>query len=129
MRLEARPLCCACRAAVTVRVRAVRACAEALGLPIAAAPTLSMALGSGCATPLQMAGAYATLAARGLAAEPHLIRLVKDARGATLFRHRPAVRRAARRCASPPLARMHAVLAMCGRSRDAAVRAGTLATR
>lgn len=83
----------------------MRGCAEALGLPMPHAPTLSMALGTNCASPLQVATAYAALAARGVAAEPYLVRLVKDSQGATIFRHRSKTRRVARKCAPPPCER------------------------
>lgn len=67
------------------------------------ANTLSMALGSCCASPLQVAGAYAALAARGTATEPFLISLVKDEAGSTLYKHRRISRCAASRCAPPLL--------------------------
>lgn len=66
------------------------------------APTLSMALGTSCASPLQVAAAYAAVAARGVAAEPYLVRLVKDSQGATIFRHRNKSRRVARKYAPLP---------------------------
>jgi membrane carboxypeptidase/penicillin-binding protein len=77
---------------------AVRRCAQALGLPMPDSPTLSMALGTTCATPLQVAAAYAALAARGVAAEPYLVNRIKDSNGATIFLHRNKTRRVARRC-------------------------------
>ncbi len=51
-------------------------------------------LGVGSVTPLEMASAYATLAAEGTYREPFLIREVVDAKGRTLLKHEPAERRA-----------------------------------
>ena len=82
----------------------MKAQAQALGLPMPEANTLSMALGTCAASPLQVAGAYAALAARGTATEPFMISLVKDESGSTLYKHRRIARCAASRCAAaqPP---------------------------
>ncbi|MGE5649243.1 MAG: penicillin-binding protein 1A [Bacillota bacterium] len=50
---------------------------------------LTMTLGTGSATPLQMAGAYAVFANGGYRVNPYLIRKVTDARGRELFNARP----------------------------------------
>jgi penicillin-binding protein 1A len=45
---------------------------------------LTMALGTGAVTPLQMAGAYAVFANGGYAVQPYLISKIEDARGAVI---------------------------------------------
>ena len=52
-------------------------------------PNLTMALGSGAVTPLQMAGAYAVFANGGYRVMPYLIQKVVDARGKVLFESAP----------------------------------------
>ena len=51
---------------------------------------LTMTLGTGSVTPLQLAGAYAVFANGGYRVDPYLIRKVTDARGRELFSARPA---------------------------------------
>ena len=50
---------------------------------------LTLALGSGAVTPLQMAGAYAVLANGGYRVEPWLIARIQDGDGKVLFEHAP----------------------------------------
>jgi penicillin-binding protein 1A len=52
---------------------------------------LTMTLGTGSVTPLQMAGAYSVFANGGYRVAPYLIRKVVDARGAVLSEAKPAV--------------------------------------
>ncbi|CDG82794.1 penicillin-binding protein 1A [Janthinobacterium agaricidamnosum] len=52
---------------------------------------LTMALGTGSVTPVQMAGAYALFANGGHQVEPYLIARITDARGALLSETRPPV--------------------------------------
>jgi penicillin-binding protein 1A len=52
---------------------------------------LTMALGAGSVTPLQMADAYAVFANGGYRVNPTLVTRVTDSRGALLAQHRPAV--------------------------------------
>lgn len=60
------------------------------GLPKERMPRdLSMALGSGSFTPLEMARAYAVLANQGYLVEPYFIAEIRDSRGQTLFQARP----------------------------------------
>ncbi|MEO8153764.1 MAG: PBP1A family penicillin-binding protein [Rhizobacter sp.] len=47
---------------------------------------LTLALGSGATTPLQLAGAYAVLANGGYSVKPTVIERIADAQGATLFK-------------------------------------------
>jgi penicillin-binding protein 1A len=52
---------------------------------------LTMALGAGSATPLQMAGAYATFANGGYRVKPWFITKIVDDRGETLYQAKPEV--------------------------------------
>jgi penicillin-binding protein 1A len=54
-------------------------------------PFLTMGLGAGAVTPLQMAGAYAVFANGGYRISPYLIGRITDARGATLSEAKPQV--------------------------------------
>ncbi len=51
--------------------------------------TLSLALGVGEVTPLELVNAYATIAARGFATPPQLVLRVRDRKGQVLEEHRP----------------------------------------
>jgi len=51
---------------------------------------LTLALGTGAVTPLQMAGAYAVFANGGYQVKPYLIAMVKDASGAVIAETKPA---------------------------------------
>ncbi len=53
------------------------------------APDPSVVLGTGSVTPLELAGAYATLAAEGRHAEPFGVSRITDARGRVLYQARP----------------------------------------
>jgi penicillin-binding protein 1A len=53
-------------------------------------PFLTMALGAGSVTPLQLAAAYATFANGGYRVEPYLIERVVDAQGSVLYEAHPA---------------------------------------
>lgn len=52
-------------------------------------PYLTMALGAGSVTPMQMAAAYSTFANGGYRIKPYLIAAIKDDKGATLFEAAP----------------------------------------
>lgn len=54
------------------------------------APDLSLALGTHAMTPLEIAGAYATLANGGYRVEPYLIQRIDDLNGNTIFDAQPA---------------------------------------
>jgi penicillin-binding protein 1A len=54
-------------------------------------PYLTMALGAGGVTPMQMASAYAVFANGGFRVTPYLIQRVEDAKGTVLFEARPEV--------------------------------------
>lgn len=63
--------------------------ARAMGIESPLEPHLSLALGSGDVTPLEMATAFATLANGGLRVKPMPILKVTDAKGKVLEDHRP----------------------------------------
>ena len=50
---------------------------------------LTMALGTGSVTPMQLAGAYSTFANGGFKVEPHFITHITDHEGDTIFRYAP----------------------------------------
>ena len=52
---------------------------------------LSLALGTSAVTPLQLAGAYGTLANGGFAVEPWLIDRIEDSNGSELVQHSPVI--------------------------------------
>jgi penicillin-binding protein 1A len=54
-------------------------------------PYLTMALGAGSTTPLQMAGAYAIFANGGFQVKPYFIAKITDDKGALLFQATPAI--------------------------------------
>ncbi|HEX9592950.1 MAG TPA: PBP1A family penicillin-binding protein [bacterium] len=88
------------RNVVTVRLlndigirRAVRF-AKGCGITSPLEADLSLALGASVVSPLEIASAYATFANGGQSVAPAAIRRVVSARGATLFEHTPAPRRA-----------------------------------
>ncbi|MDQ6909178.1 MAG: PBP1A family penicillin-binding protein [Actinomycetota bacterium] len=61
--------------------------AKRMGISNALVPNLSITLGTDTVTPLQMASAYATLAADGEYHEPYFIDRVNDRQGKLLFRN------------------------------------------
>jgi penicillin-binding protein 1A len=74
--------------------RVVVATAARLGVdPRRLTPQPSAVLGASSVTPLEMAGAYATLAAGGLRAAPYGVARVTDARGRLLYQAQPAAKR------------------------------------
>lgn len=64
-----------------VGVDSVIETARQAGLTTKLEPNLSLALGSSAVTPLEMAGAYATLARMGVAIKPQLVRKIENNRG------------------------------------------------
>jgi penicillin-binding protein 1A len=64
------------------------------GFDLARQPkNLTLALGTGAVTPLQMAGAYAVFANGGYKVQPYLIAKIEDARGVVLVENRAAAAR------------------------------------
>ncbi len=75
----------------TLGVNVVRDWAERFGLEAARQPdNLTLALGAGSTTPMQMARAYATLANGGWRQDPVLVERITDAQGKVLFEAPPA---------------------------------------
>ena len=65
---------------------------ERFGLDVQKLPTnLSLALGTGTVTPLELATAYCVLANGGFRVEPYFIERIEDARGEVLFQAEPWV--------------------------------------
>ncbi|MDP3174982.1 MAG: penicillin-binding protein 1A [Phenylobacterium sp.] len=83
------------RLAQGVGMKKIRDAAIKLGVVRDMAPVLSMALGAGETTPFKLTAAYASFVNGGRKIEPHLIELVQDREGKTIFR---ADRRNCPRC-------------------------------
>ena len=80
------------RVAQTLGTATVRDWASRFGLDPARQPdNLTLALGAGSVTPLQMAAGYATLANGGWYQAPVVIERITDAQGKTLFEAAPAL--------------------------------------
>jgi penicillin-binding protein 1A len=75
---------CAVRAAQRVGLDAVIDTARLAGIREKIAPEISLALGCSAASPLEMAGAYATLARGGVYVKPSTIRRIDDKHGNVL---------------------------------------------
>lgn len=76
-------------AADIVGPKAVAEAAQKAGIRRDLPVYLSLALGAGEVTLLELTNAYSTLAARGLYHEPYLVEYITDARGQILYRRRP----------------------------------------
>jgi penicillin-binding protein 1A len=83
------------RLAQSVGMTKISGMAEQLGVTKRMDRVLAMALGSGETTVFKMAGAYASFVNGGKKVEPHLIEMVQDREGKTIFR---ADRRECERC-------------------------------
>ncbi|UVW30387.1 penicillin-binding protein 1A [Massilia sp. H6] len=57
--------------------------------PARHASNLTLALGTGAVTPLQLAGAYAVFANGGYRVKPYLIAQIRDGNGSVILEHRP----------------------------------------
>jgi penicillin-binding protein 1A len=68
-------------------VEAVAAQARSLGIASDLPKYMSLALGAGEVTPLELAGAYATIANAGWRADPVFVRTVREASGRVLWEH------------------------------------------
>ncbi len=75
---------CSVRITQLVGVDSVIETARQAGLTTELQPNLSLALGSCAVTPLEMAGAYATLARMGVSIKPQLLRKIENNRGQIL---------------------------------------------
>ncbi|MDQ6927599.1 MAG: transglycosylase domain-containing protein [Actinomycetota bacterium] len=86
--------CAYARLVKIVGPEAVVDVAKRMGVTNPLSPNLSITLGSDTVTPLQMASAYATLAADGEHHAPYFIDRVDDQQGKLLFRNTPKADRA-----------------------------------
>jgi len=77
------------RAAQLVGLKAVVTTAKLAGVQSPLKPYPSLALGAQEVTPLEIASAYATIAAGGMRHEPRLVDLVEDSRGSVIFESKP----------------------------------------
>ncbi|WP_395672455.1 penicillin-binding protein 1A [Phenylobacterium sp.] len=75
------------RLAQGVGMTKISSLAERLGVTKKMDRVLAMALGSGETTVFKMAGAYSSFVNGGKKVEPHLIELVQDREGKTIYRH------------------------------------------
>ena len=74
------------RLAQAVGMKKIAATAIRFGVVSNMEPVLAMALGAGETTPLKLTGAYATFVNGGRRVDPHLIELVEDRDGKTVYR-------------------------------------------
>ena len=74
------------RLAQSVGMSKIRTAAINAGVVTDMAPVLAMALGAGETTPFKLTGAYSAFINGGLRVEPHVIELVQDREGKTIFR-------------------------------------------
>ncbi|MFP3899550.1 MAG: transglycosylase domain-containing protein [Acidimicrobiia bacterium] len=101
--------------------------AHRLGIGSDLPSELSLPLGTGAVTPLEMASAYATLANDGVRNAPYYIERVEDRHGRTIFEHEPA----SKRVVEPRVARLVTDILIkniqSGTGRAAAIRTGHVA--
>lgn len=74
------------RLAQSIGMEKIRATAIRFGVTNDMAPVLAMALGAGETTPFRLTSAYAAFPNGGRRIDPHLIELVQDREGKTIFR-------------------------------------------
>ena len=108
------------KVAEMVGIDRIVAMAQRLGITSPLPNALSLALGSCETTPLEMAVAYATIAAGGIYSKPHLITKVRDRSGATVYRHKGVRRVAANASATSALHGMLRAAVTRGTGRNAA---------
>jgi membrane peptidoglycan carboxypeptidase len=80
---------CAVRVAQMVGVNSIIDTARKAGITSKLEPTLALALGASAVSPLELAGAYASLARQGTYIQPNFIRQVTDMNGKILFQAAP----------------------------------------
>ena len=108
------------KVAEMVGIDRIVAMARRLGITSPLPNALSLALGSCETTPLEMAVAYASIAAGGVYSKPHLITKVRDKSGATVYRHKGVRRVAAKESATSALHGMLRAAVTRGTGRNAA---------
>jgi penicillin-binding protein 1A len=80
---------CAVRVAQAVGIPNVITVAQQAGISSKLDNNLSLALGSSAVSPLELAGAYSTLARDGVAIQPNVLRRIDDPKGKTLATFTP----------------------------------------
>ena len=108
------------KVAETVGVEKIQQMSRRLGITSPLPNALSLALGSCETTPLEMAVAYATIAAGGIYSKPHLISKVRDSQGATVYKHKGVRRMASSASATAALHSMLRAAVTRGTGRSAA---------
>ena len=61
--------------------------AKRIGIESALDPVISLTLGAGAVTPIEIASAYSSFATNGVLAPPYLIEKIEDDKGNTLYKH------------------------------------------
>lgn len=85
---------CAVKVARQIGMQPIIMAAQDAGIKSQLQPNLSLALGSAAVTPLEMAGAYGTLARGGVAVEPWMVRMITSLDGrAILHKYDPYLHR------------------------------------
>jgi 1A family penicillin-binding protein len=82
---------CSVRVAQLADVNSIVETARLAGITSKLDPNLSLALGSSAVSPLEMAGAYATLARAGVAIKPQIIRRIENSKGQVIEVFEPKV--------------------------------------
>lgn len=84
---------CTIRVLEQVGIPAAVSTMKNAGIVSPLAPTMALALGSSAVTPMELAGAYGTIARGGVAITPWMIRRVEDSRGRILDNFQPVIHR------------------------------------
>ncbi|MBK9206302.1 MAG: transglycosylase domain-containing protein [Candidatus Obscuribacter sp.] len=82
---------CTIRVTEQVGINSIISTMSAAGIKTHMAPTLALALGSSAVTPLELSGAYGTIARGGLATTPWTIRRIEDSRGKIISYYQPPI--------------------------------------
>ena len=61
--------------------------AKRIGIESDLAPVISLTLGAGAVTPIELASAYSSFATNGILAPPYLIEKIEDSKGELIYRH------------------------------------------
>ena len=61
--------------------------AKRIGIESELAPVISLTLGAGAVTPIELASAYSSLATNGILAPPYLIEKIEDSKGELIYKH------------------------------------------
>ena len=61
--------------------------AKRIGIESELAPVISLTLGAGAVTPIELASAYSSFATNGILAPPYLIEKIEDSNGELIYKH------------------------------------------